>query len=1853
VAGTPQKFTVEVRNFEFVPKNLTIGPLDTVEWQWTGSVAHTSTSDAESGPDSWNSGLLNAGDSFQVSGLSVGTHPYYCIPHGGPGGVGMSGTLTVLPECDSNNMVLVHLTFNHTGGSAAGFEVWVDSLWVATFGYEPGGETSVSVPVSGDGQNHLIEIKDKEDPTCALSTQVVTPDCTFSPPCQMTLTANQTGTCVDGEVAVTLTLAASNTGVAGFDLFVDSLPVSLNPIAYDTSGVTQIIWTMPGDGQSHLFEVRDRDSINCVASASLLLEDCSVPCSMNNLALNIAPGAATTHHVEVRDFEFVPKTLSVQAGDIVRWEWTGSVAHTSTSDTISGPDAWNSGLKNAGDVFERVIHSEGTHPYYCIPHGGPGGVGMSGVIEAGPALPPCDSAGNIALNIQFEASNGSMEGFGVWIDSLWVANYAYSGGLNTLTQSISGDGQNHLIEIRDLTDTLCTLSDTIFVPACEVPVFCELGFTVQMVSGCDANNEVGVDLALSASNTGTSGFNVWIDSVLYAGSPFPYQSTDTTHLLLNLTGNDQWREIVVADVDSTTCWAADSIFTPQCGVPCEMSALTLHSTPIKHRIEVRDFEFSPNDLDVVVGDTIQFVWVGLDTHTVTSDAMTGPDVWDSGLLGPGAVFEVVLTEPGAHPYHCMEHGGPGGVGMSGIIRAHAACKDGLVSANISFNTTNGSSTGYRVFWDGAPVAGPLAYQNPAGENTALIQFMGDGASHWLTVQDMSVDFCARTVAVQAPECPLECGIENLTAATGADVVHIVEIHDFEFVPAHLTVHTGETVRFVWKGVIPHSTTSDATTDPDSWDSGVQPPGHVFEVVIQTPGAHPYYCIPHGGPGGAGMSGVITALENCASPDDKMHVEIQFDQRQGSDLGYNVFVDGVPSTSNPFSYDDPKGHNTLSININGDGEIHFVTIQDTENDTCAATVAIAMPDCGATCAISELTASLPPNTMHIVEVKDFEFVPKHLSIRLGDTVRYVWKGLIEHTVTSDTTSGPDAFNSGLFGMGTTYDLILTTPGVHPYYCIPHGGPGGVGMSGTVAVEEAGCQNGVWLTDIFFRSEAPGVTGFEIKIDGTLWPGGPFAYAPDGNNAWTLPIPGDGNVHEIIAFDADDVFCADTTTIFAPKCDLSCALSIDYEVKTVCDSLNNVVVEIALSSQNAGSSFQWKLDNGAWQTQNYDSTGVTLWSLPMPGDGLPHALLIEDLDSLGCTVAVDILTPDCTPDCQLTLSGSPLAGCDDQGEVPFLWTIENENGSPGGFNFLINDVPVPGGPFSYEGAITTLTQNLPGNGSVVEVIAVDVEKPACADTLLVSTPLCGALCEMSDLDVQIGAPKVHEVEVRDFEFVPKHLTINLNDTVRFVWTGVIPHTSTSDATTGADVWNSGLQGQGASFEIVLQTPGVHPYYCIPHGAPGGIGMSGTITVEEDCDDGQLNIQVGFAHENEGFGGFNVYLDGALMPGSPMTYAPDGYSTFDFNWPAEGQSLQMVLEDVDDPSCQLDSIWTMPHCGDPCFGFTAGFDIQIDHPALTAQLASLADNATQWTWTFGTGDTLTTEHPTYVFPETGSYEICLTVENAEGCSAVYCDTFFIGEYLCEARFEVETDGLTVHLTDNSLTTDDITQRMWSFGNNFFIVDKQNPVYTYDSLGYYEICLRLEAGDNCMDTACVWLDLTDPCLPFRPGFSWVVNDEDLRIQLLDQTEGAPNQWLWGFGDGFTSNEQNPEHAYDAPGEYHVCLLVQDTLLGCNRSYCEVIQVGTTGLGRVHPVNQLVQIYPNPSARGNRSWRMEGILEEDFFRPLALKTYDAQGRTLFEATLTGAPTVVWSLPAPLPVGIYFVELKSEKVVYRGKIVVQ
>lgn len=102
---------------------------------------------------------------------------------------------------------------------------------------------------------------------------------------------------------------------------------------------------------------------------------------------------------------------------------------------------------------------------------------------------------------------------------------------------------------------------------------------------------------------------------------------------------------------------------------------------------------------------------------------------------------------------------------------------------------------------------------------------------------------------------------------------------------------------------------------------------------------------------------------------------------------------------------------------------------------------------------------------------------------------------------------------------------------------------------------------------------------------------------------------------------------------------------------------------------------------------------------------------------------------------------------------------------------------------------------------------------------------------------------------------------------------------------------------------------------------------------------------------------------------------------------------------------------------------------------------------------------------------------------------------------------------------------------------------------------------------------------------------DDDIQFNGFASGGTPPYTWEWTFGDGDTSTEQNPTHAYDTAGVYNVTLTVTDSLMATATdettatitSPAPVIEIGDI-TGGLLKVNAIVK-NTGSAAASNLSW--------------------------------------------------------------------
>ena len=107
------------------------------------------------------------------------------------------------------------------------------------------------------------------------------------------------------------------------------------------------------------------------------------------------------------------------------------------------------------------------------------------------------------------------------------------------------------------------------------------------------------------------------------------------------------------------------------------------------------------------------------------------------------------------------------------------------------------------------------------------------------------------------------------------------------------------------------------------------------------------------------------------------------------------------------------------------------------------------------------------------------------------------------------------------------------------------------------------------------------------------------------------------------------------------------------------------------------------------------------------------------------------------------------------------------------------------------------------------------------------------------------------------------------------------------------------------------------------------------------------------------------------------------------------------------------------------------------------------------------------------------------------------------------------------------------WDFGDGNSSIET-SPVHEYGKSGTFKITLKVN-GELCSDS------FSDEVVvhPMKPEIHYGPDAEGcppLKVEFINDTEGAA-EYLWEFGDGNSSNVEDPVHVYNKPGEYTVRL--------------------------------------------------------------------------------------------------------------------
>lgn len=289
----------------------------------------------------------------------------------------------------------------------------------------------------------------------------------------------------------------------------------------------------------------------------------------------------------------------------------------------------------------------------------------------------------------------------------------------------------------------------------------------------------------------------------------------------------------------------------------------------------------------------------------------------------------------------------------------------------------------------------------------------------------------------------------------------------------------------------------------------------------------------------------------------------------------------------------------------------------------------------------------------------------------------------------------------------------------------------------------------------------------------------------------------------------------------------------------------------------------------------------------------------------------------------------------------------------------------------------------------------------------------------------------------------------------------------------------------------------------------------------------------------------------------------------------------------------------------------DFSLDSFSETVAFTNNSTDATEYLWDFGDGETSNEAEPTYTYASNGTYIVTLTASNPCSSSTATMEVEIDGLAAPSAAFSANVESgcapLEVSFTDESLN--DPTAWTWLFeGGEPATSNEQNPVITYNTPGTFSVTLSVSnaIGNNVVNMTEVVVISAEP----TAGFSV---DESAGFTIFTNLSTGADTYAWDFGDGETSDEENPIHDYADPGTYIITLTTTNECGSSSQSF-ELVVEGVNAVQDLDGVSNF-NLFPNPNS-GKFTLLLEGEGKDNvtisFLNVLGqeLKTYTVDYRS-------------------------------------------
>ncbi|MCX6271197.1 MAG: PKD domain-containing protein, partial [Bacteroidetes bacterium] len=217
------------------------------------------------------------------------------------------------------------------------------------------------------------------------------------------------------------------------------------------------------------------------------------------------------------------------------------------------------------------------------------------------------------------------------------------------------------------------------------------------------------------------------------------------------------------------------------------------------------------------------------------------------------------------------------------------------------------------------------------------------------------------------------------------------------------------------------------------------------------------------------------------------------------------------------------------------------------------------------------------------------------------------------------------------------------------------------------------------------------------------------------------------------------------------------------------------------------------------------------------------------------------------------------------------------------------------------------------------------------------------------------------------------------------------------------------------------------------------------------------------------------------------------------------------------------------------------------------------TSWLWSF---DTIYIPNPSYIFPDSGSFPVTLTIYDTNNCHGeftrwVAVDSLPFPSFTWHDTCVTGTSAGLIHFEDLSLPNGSpVTGWIWQIDTTT-LINIQNPLYTFYTFNQsYKVTLTAISKRGCRDSISDTIFVRPPfSVDFH--FADTCDGDSARFVPVLLSPGPIHPWEWHFGDTtwLISSLDTVNHLYPDPGYYYITLIGRD-FQGCIDSIGHLMSV-------------------------------------------------------------------------------------------------